>query len=166
MASQTDATDPAEPDLYWAGHSGWAMLPGVVVGIVLSAVVMFGLTSAGDLVDLDPKTTAVIRFWVVLLGWLIAGMVWTYRSASFVYRLTPRHLFVDYGMRYPPVPPIDLRDVTNVESRAWALRRLFGVGAVFVHVTNRQPLKLTGIFDPKRFATAIRRAVKAEAERT
>lgn len=164
MAPPTDPTDPAEPDLYWAGHSGWAMIPGVLVGLVLSAFVMFGLTSLGDWLDLAPQTTAMVRFWVVLLGWVAASLVWAYRSASFVYRLTPTRLFVDFGMLDRPSPPISLQEVTKVEARAWSLRRLFGVGAVIVHVAGRQPLRLRGIYRPERFVLAIQRAIKNEAK--
>jgi membrane protein YdbS with pleckstrin-like domain len=160
MAARTDPTDPAEPDLYWAGHSGWAMLPGFVVGLVLSVVVMFGLTSAGDLVNLNPETTAFIRFWVVLIGWVVAGVVWAYRGSSFVYRLTPQHLFVDFGLVYRPVPPIPLDEIEGIESRAWALRRLFGVGAVIVKAKDRPPVVMSGIFRPPQFVAAIRRAMK------
>ena len=160
MTDPTDPTDPAEPDLYWAGHSGWAMLPGLVVGLLLSVVVMFGLTSVGEWVNLDPQTTAFVRFWVVLLGWLVAGVVWAYRGASFVYRLTPNHLYVEFGMIYRPVPPIPLADIEKIEYRAWALRRLFGVGALIVRAAGRPPVVLSGIYRPRQFEAAIRRAMK------
>lgn len=160
MAHATEPDDPAEPDLYWAGHSGWAMLPGAVVGAVVSAVVMLAAPSVGDLVDLSPDTTAFIRFWVVLLGWVAAGAVWAYRGASYVYRLTPRHLYVEFGMLHRPVPPIPLTAITAVERRAWSLRRLFGVGAVVVRADGRPPVRLSGVFRPERFAQAIRRAVQ------
>jgi len=160
MALPPEADDPSEPDLYWAGHSGWAMLPGVVIGAGLSAIVMLAAPSVGNLVDLAPNTTALIRFWLVLVGWIAAGLVWAYRGASFVYRLTPRHLYVDFGSLYRPLPPVALVDVTDVECWAWRLRRVFGVGSVVVRVSGRSPLRMSGIFRPIRFATAIRRAIK------
>ena len=153
-----DAADPAEPDLYWAGHSGWAMLPGVVLGAIASVVVMFGLPRLGDWLGLPDEWTALVRFWLVLLGWAAAGVVWAYRGASFVYRLTPRRLYVDFGMLGRPVPPITLAKVTDVECRAWALRRLFGVGAVVVRAEGRAPVRLRGIYRPDHFADAIRTA--------
>jgi membrane protein YdbS with pleckstrin-like domain len=160
MARPTEPDDPAEPDLYWAGHSGWAMLHGLVVGAALSAVVMLAAPSVGNLVDLSPDTTAFTRFWLIVVGWIVAGLVWAYRGASYVYRLTPRHLFVEYGKLYRPVPPILLTDVAEVECRAWTLRRLFGVGAVVVHSVGRPPVYLGGVFRPHQFADAIRRTVK------
>jgi len=160
MARPTEPDDPAEPDLYWAGHSGWAMLPGLVIGAALSAVVMLAAPSLGSLVDLAPDTTAFVRFWLILVGWIVAGLVWSYRGASFVYRLTPRHLYVEFGRLYRPVPPIRLADVTDIERRAWPLRRLFGVGAVVVHAVDRPPVFLGGVFRPHQFADAVRRAVK------
>jgi uncharacterized membrane protein YdbT with pleckstrin-like domain len=158
MAPPKDPPDPAEPDLYWAGHSGWAMMPGVVVGALASAVVMLGLPRLGEWVNLPDRWTVVLRFWLVLSGWITAGVVWAYRGASFVYRLTPSRLYVDFGMLYPPVPPIPLDRVTGVECRAWALRRLFGVGAVIVRVDGRPPVRLRGIFRPDRLARAIEQA--------
>jgi hypothetical protein len=143
MARPTEPDDPAEPDLYWAGHSGWAMLPGLVIGVAGSAVVMLAAPSVGNLADLSPDTTAFLRFWLVFIGWIAAGLVWAYRGASFVYRLTVR-----------------LADVTAVECRAWSLRRLFGVGAVVVRARSRPPLYLGGVFRPHQFAQAIRRAVQ------
>jgi membrane protein YdbS with pleckstrin-like domain len=160
MAKPTAPDDPAEPDLYWAGHSGFAMLPGAVVGAALSAVVMLAAPSVGEFVDLARDTTAFVRFWLILLGWVAAGLVWAYRGASYVYRLTPRFLFVEYGMLHRPVAPIPLKDITAVEERAWTLRRLFGVGAVVVRSGGRPPVRLSGVFRPERLAQAIRKAVK------
>jgi membrane protein YdbS with pleckstrin-like domain len=160
MAKPTEPHDPAEPDLYWAGYSGWAMLPGLVIGVAVSAVVMLAAPSVGNLVDLSPDRTAFIRFWIVLVGWIVAGLVWSYRGASLVYRLTPRHLFVEFGRLYRPVPPIPLTEVTNVECQGWTLGRLFRVGEVLVRADGRPPLRLGGVFRPQQFAQAIRRAVK------
>jgi membrane protein YdbS with pleckstrin-like domain len=160
MAAPKEPADPAEPDLYWSGHSGWAMMPGVVVGGIASAVVMLGLPRLGDWLNLPDDWTAVVRFWLVLLGWAGAGLVWAYRGASFVYRLTSSRLYVDYGMLYRPVPPIPLELIDRVECRAWALRRLFGVGSVLVQAEGRPPVRLRGIFRPDRLARAIEDAVR------
>jgi len=165
MHPATEPPDPAEPDLYWAGHSGWAMLPSLVVGAMVSAIIMLGAPPVGNLIGLPSDWTAFLTFWLVLLGWIGAAIDWSYRGAAFVYRLTPRRLYADFGMLYRPVPPIPLTDVTNIEHRAWALRRLFGVGSVIVHAKGRPPLRLRGIFRPDRFADAIRTAVRqAQAE--
>lgn len=158
MAPPTVSPDPAEPDLYWSGHSGWAMLPGLVVGAALSAMVMLGLLPLGDRVDLPEDTVAFLRFWLVLLGWAAAGLVWAYRGASYVYRLTPSHLYFDFGMLSRPQPPVPLAEVTGVETRGWALRRLFGVGTVIVRAEGRKPVRLTGVYRPRRFAAAVRSA--------
>lgn len=160
MAAATDPTDPAEPDLYWAGHSGWAMLPGLVIGGAVSAVIMLGAPPVAGWVNLAPDVTAFICFWLVLIGWGMAGLVWAYRGASYVYRLTPKHLYVDFGMMHRPVPAIPLSDVEAVEHMAWRLRRWFGVGAVVIHVRGRDPVRLRGVFRPVRLARAIRTAVR------
>jgi uncharacterized membrane protein YdbT with pleckstrin-like domain len=160
MARPNDPTDPAEPDQYWAGYSGWAMMPGAAIGAAVSAVVMLAGPPVGRWVDLPPETTAFIRFWLVLLGWIAAGLIWAYRGASYIYRLTPRHLFLEFGMFFRPVRPIVLTEIESVECRAWSLRRLFGVGAVIVRAKGREPLRLSGVFRPHKFAQAIRHAVE------
>lgn len=160
MPSAPDPPDPAEPDLYWAGHSGWAMLPGAVLGIIASGAVMLSAPPVGDFIHLPPDWTAFLRFWLVLLGWIAAALVWSYRGAAFVYRLTPVHLCADFGILYRPFLPIPLTDVTAVELRAPALRRLFGVGSVIVRAKGRPPVRLRGIFRPDRFAAVIDAAVR------
>ena len=163
MIADGHSRDPSEPDLYWSGQSGFAMLPGVLIGALASVVVMLGAPPLGDWIRMPEEKIAFIRFWVVLLGWLALALVWSYRGAAFVYRLTPSHLFVDFGMLYRPVPPVPLTSVQRVECQAWALRRLFRVGSVIVFAEGRDPVKLRGIYCPHLFADAIREAVRQKA---
>src|SRR5438309_1073113 len=128
MANHDLLPDPSEPDLYWSGQSGFAMLPGLVVGVLASVIVMLGLPPLGQWINLPEDWIAFVRFWLVLIGWLALGLVWSYRGAAFVYRLTPTRLYVDFGILYRPVPSILLADMTKVECRAWAFRRMFHVG--------------------------------------
>jgi hypothetical protein len=161
MKPSAEPPDPAEPDLYWAGHSGWAMVPGFVLGVIASAAVMLSAPPIGRWVDMPPDWTAFLRFWLVFLGWVAAGIVWAYRGASFVYRLTPLRLYMDFGMLYRPVPPIALVEIDDVECRAWRLGRTFAIGSVIVNAKDRAPIRLRGIFNPRRFADAIRAAVRS-----
>ncbi len=158
MADEPERPDPSELDLFWSGQSGFAMLPGLVIGVLASAVVMLAAPPIGDWIRLPEELTAFLRFWLVLIGWIILGLIWSYRGAAFVYRLTSSHLYIDFGMLYRPTPPIELTSVTNVECQAWALRRLFRVGSVIVSVAGREPVRLRGIFHPQLFADAIRAA--------
>lgn len=151
------STDPAEPDLYWAGPSGWAMIPGALLGGVLSAVLMFGGPPVAARIGMDADWGTFLWFWVAIAGWAAAGLVWAYRGACFVYRLTPRHLYTDFGPLYRPMAPVELRAVTAVECPVGPLRRLLNVGPVVVRVGDR-PLRLPGVFRPDAFAQAIRDA--------
>ncbi len=151
--------DPAEPDLYWAGASGWAMLPGVLVGVALSAIAMFALPPLGSWIGLDAEWTAFGLFWLTVIAWVLAGLTWAYRGASYVFRLTPTRLYLEFGRLSPPVRPIELRDVTAVEVRGWRLRQLFGVGSVIVRSTGREPVRMRGIYRPTQFAKAIQSAI-------
>ena len=161
MLDLKDTIDPSEPDLYWSGHSGFAMLPGMVIGVLLSAAFMFGALPLAEWLDLPEDWTVFVRFWLILLGWTAAGLVWVYRAASFVYRLTPTRLYIDFGMLYRPTSPIELSKVTSVVCRAWVLRRLFRVGSIIIHSKDRAPVRLRGLFRPELFASAIESAVDA-----
>lgn len=165
MLASKDAIDPSEPDLYWSGHSGFATLPGVVIGGLLSAIFMLGALPLAEWLHLPEDWTVFVRFWLILLGWTAAGLVWTYRGASFVYRLTPSRLYIDFGMLYRPVPPVVLSQVTDVVCRAWILRRLFRVGSIIIHSKDRGPVRLRGIFRPDLFAAAIQAAVEKSRTR-
>ena len=158
MSSAPRLVDPAEPDLFWSGHSGWATLPSIVVGVFSSATFMLGAEYLSRWTRLNDEWTAFVAFWIILICWAGMAIVWTYRSAGFVYRLTPKTLYVDFGMFYRPTPPIPLASITDVKCRAWALRRLFGVGSIMVYSEGRAPLRLRGIFQPERFAEAILKA--------
>jgi membrane protein YdbS with pleckstrin-like domain len=159
MTDPSNAPDPSETDLYWSGQSGFAMLPGLVIGVLASAIVMLGLPPLGQWIHLPEDWIAVVRFWLVLVGWVALGLIWSYRGAAFVYRLTSAHLFLDFGIFFRPTPPISLASVTKIECRAWALRRLFHVGSVIVYARGRKPVRLRGIFQPQLFAQAIEIAV-------
>ncbi len=158
MFAEPSPVDPSEPDLYWSGHSGWATLPSIVIGIVISATLMLGAEYLSEWTQLHDEWAAFAAFWMILFCWAGMAIVWTYRSASFVYRLTPKTLYSDFGMLYGPTPPIPLASITDVACRASALRRMFGVGSVMVVSEGRAPLRLRGIFQPERFAEAILKA--------
>jgi len=158
MPELPPVADPSEPDLFWSGHSGWAILPSIVVGVVASAAFMLGAEYLSEWTILHDEWAAFAAFWVILICWAGMAIVWTYRSAGFVYRLTPKHLFVDFGKVYRPTPPIPLASINEVKCRAWVLRRWFGVGSVMIYSEGRDPLRLRGIFQPERFAEAILKA--------
>jgi len=155
MAAESPLVDPSQPDLFWSGHSGWATLPSIVIGVAMSATVMLGAEYLSQWTLLHDEWAAFAAFWVILICWAGMAIVWTYRSASFVYRLTSKALYLDFGRLYGPTPPILLASITDVKCRAWALRRLFGVGSVIVSSEGCAPLRLRGIFHPERFAEAI-----------
>src|SRR5262249_28250619 len=159
MAASPGPPDPAQPDLYWSGPSGWAMIPGVLIGGAVSLIVLFGLPPIGRWVGLPPDWTSFLLFWLTLFGWIALGLVWAYRGASFVYRLTPSHLYVDFGMLYRPVAPIELAQVVGARGGAWGRGGVCGVGWLMVRGEARPPLWLRAIFRPERFAAVIRDAV-------
>ena len=161
MTGSDPIVDPSEPELYWAGPSGWATVPGILVGGAISAVAMIFLPPLGEWISLPADWTAFAVFWLVVATWVVVGLLWIYRGACFVYRLTSQHLFLDFGWLYRPTAPIKVGHIKEVQVRAWALRRLFAVGAVVIVVDGRVTMRLRSIFRPEEFADAIRKAVEA-----
>lgn len=158
MTTETRSNDPALADLYWAGPSGYAVLPTVIIGGVLSPVVLLGMRPLSGWFNLSEEGTSFLHFGTILVPWLIAGAIWTYRSASFVYRLTPTHLHVDYGMLFRPFPPIAMAEIVAVTATRW--QRWLRFGTVIVNLRGRPRLKLRHVHRPELFAAAIARQAK------
>jgi uncharacterized membrane protein YdbT with pleckstrin-like domain len=159
MSDSSHDSAAAHRDLYWAGPSGWATVPGILVGGAVSAVAMIVMPPLGEWVRLPADWTAFVVFWLVILVWAFVGLVWIYRGACFVYRLTPSHIFLDFGWLYRPTAAIALDRIETVKIRAWLLRRLFHVGAVVI-IHDGQSTRLRSVFRPELFADAIRAAIQ------
>ena len=154
-------TDPAETDLAWRGYSGWAMLPSFAVCILLSAVLLMGGWFFDEIRGIGERVGSLAFFYIVWAIWIVQGVRWLYRGATYVYRLTPRHIFIDRGFMWPPEPAIDLTKVTRIEVGSNALARLFGAGWLCVYIEGREPVCLSGLLRPKEFARLIEAAVKS-----
>ena len=71
-ALPTEPPDSGQPDLYWAGVSGWAMLPAALVGGAVSAVAMLAGPRLGSLVGLPADWTTFVLFWLTVAAWITA----------------------------------------------------------------------------------------------
>ena len=152
--------DPSQPDLAWRGYSGWAMLPGFVICGVLTAFLLMSSYILDDVRGIVQKIGYLAVFAVAGAIWIFQLFRWLYRGAAYVYRLTPKFLFVDRGFLYNPEPAVDLAKVVKVKWGADWLGRFFGVGWVAVGAEGRDELTLTGLRRPAAFAEEIEAAVK------
>jgi uncharacterized membrane protein YdbT with pleckstrin-like domain len=157
MPSHQQTDDPAQAERAWIGYHPRAAAPAVVVATVLSLVVWTGRWYLGALVALADRVGALAVFAPVWCLWLVLVALYAYRAATYTYRLTDRAVLVDYGFRHRPVPPVWLRDITQVRTGGDWLHRLLGVGWVEVQTADRL-VRLAGVRDPEAFAKLIREA--------
>jgi hypothetical protein len=155
--------DPSQPDLSWRGFSGWAMLPSFALCIVLSAVLLTGGWYIDEMRGLGERFGWWVFFQITVAIWIVQLLRWLYRGASYVYRLTPKFLYVDRGFLYSPIPAIDLAKVMKVSWGSGFFGRVLGVGWVVVEAAEREPIALTGLLRPAAFAEEIE-AVVAKAK--
>lgn len=153
-------SDPSESDLAWRGYSGWAMLPSFTVCILLSVVLLTSRWFIEDVRGIGEKIGSLVFFWITWAIWGIQILRWLYRGASYVYRLTPKHLFIDRGFLHSPELPIALASVTRVEVGSNLLARFFNAGWVCVFVERREPVCMSGLLFPEQFAREIEAAIK------
>jgi hypothetical protein len=152
--------DPSQPDLAWRGYSGLAMLPSFVVCGALSALLLM----SGWLFD-DARGIVERIGYLAVVGttgavWIAQLFRWLYRGSTYIYRLTPWHLFIDHGFLYDRQPAVDLAGVTQVRWGADLFGRFFGTGWVAIGVADRAELKLGGVRRPAAFAELIDASVK------
>ena len=159
-----DSTDPSEPDLAWRGYSGWTLLPSSVVCIALSVLLLTGSWFFDDIRRIGREFGSLIYFQLTVAIWIVQLSRLFYRGSMYVYRLTPRFLFIDRGFLYNPDPRVDLTKVAHVISGGNMLNRLVGVGWVEIVAMGGAAVKLTGITRPAEFVKEIESAVgKAKA---
>jgi hypothetical protein len=156
----TMAPDPSQPDLAWRGYSGWAMLPGFIVCGFMSACLLMSSWFFDEARGVEQKIGSLTVFGLAWAVWIFQLFRWLYRGASYVYRLTPKFLFVDRGFLYNPEPPVDLAKEVNVKWGADWLGRFIGVGWVALAAEGREELTLTGVRRPAAFAEEIEAAAK------
>jgi membrane protein YdbS with pleckstrin-like domain len=152
--------DPSQTDLAWRGYSGWAMLPGFVVCGVISALLLTSTWFFDEARGVVAQIGSLAVFGIVWAIWIFQIFRWFYRGATYVYRLTPRFLFVERGFLYNPTPAIDLFRVGVVKWSAGWLGRFFGVGSVTLEGEGGAEFTMTGIRRPAAFAEEIEAAVK------
>ena len=157
MATDGRAGDPAQADRVWAGYHPRAAAPALAAAAVASLVVCVGRWHQDDLSELAKRAGALAVFALAWGVWPVLGAVYLYRAATYTYRLTDRAVLIDFGFRYRPVPPVWLREVTEVRSGAGPVGRLLGVGWVEVRTADRA-VRLTGVRRPNALAGRIREA--------
>ena len=148
--------DPAQADLAWSGYHPRAAVP---VLVLASAAALFVSTGRHYLDDFSALAARVSALALFALPWAAcACAAYLYKCVTYTYRLTDRAVHADFGPLFRPVPPLELRDVSEVRARAGPLGRLLGVGRVEVRGAGRV-LRLPGVRDPEALANRIRAAV-------
>ncbi len=155
MPSHRRADDPAQADRAWVGYHPRAATPAIVAAAAASLVVWTGRWYLEDLSALADRVGALAVFALAWCVWPGLAAVYLYRAATYTYRLTDRAVLVDFGFWHRPVPPVWLRDVTQVRTGGGWMHRQLGVGWVEVRTPDRT-VRLPGVRYPEAFAELVR----------
>ena len=154
-----------ETDIWWGSYAGRTMLPGFLLCLVLTIILLAldaylgSRQSRSDLVS-----SAVLGVAGAL--WLFQGTRWLYRMTAINYRLTNRRLLYTRGFKLVEGWAIDLAHIKHVGVVSGPVERLLGVGRIRIHVENETapPIVLDGVLAPEHVARTIhRRARQARA---
>jgi len=137
------------------------MLPSFIVCGAVSIVLLTGRWFIAEADNLVERIGVLVLFGLIWGMWIIQSLGWIYRGATYMYRLTPRWLFIDRGFLWKPEPAIELDKVSQVVSGGDRLGRWFGVGWVEIRAGNQEVRRLYGILKPEAFATKIRETIRA-----
>jgi membrane protein YdbS with pleckstrin-like domain len=149
---ETPTDDRSQVDLYWAGYSGVALLPGAIGYLVLAYVLIAFGPSVFAFLGLDPDWGAFLLFQSIVIVGIGIALLGLYRGACFVYRVTATHLYCDFGSFSKPTPRLDLALFQRAVVRQGPVQRLLHVGSVTVLSADRKPLRLAGLLHPEKFA--------------
>ena len=150
-------------DCAWRGYDPRAMVPGLAVAAVISALLVSGRWYLDDLSRFADRVGALAVYAMALAVWPGLIVVLVYRCVTYTYRLTDRAVLIDRGFRFRPEPHVLLADLTGVTSGCSWLGRRLGVGWVQLAIGGRV-VKLSGVRNPAAFAEAIRAAAAGKPD--
>src|SRR2546427_7200789 len=145
--SSEDGTQPAsqlegeEVDLWRDSYAWLSMLPSLVLGALLTAIIVgvawYLGAWRGALWARSMAQAFMGALWVGLL------IVWSYRLLTVNYRLTTRRIFCERGFRHPGDPGLPLNHIAIVSVDFGLMDRILGVGLVRVITKDEQLPTLT-----------------------
>jgi membrane protein YdbS with pleckstrin-like domain len=155
------ASETEETDVWWGSYAGRAMLPGFLLCLVLTIILLaldwqFGSWhSRYDLISSGILGLAGA-------AWLFQGTRWFYRMIAVNYRLTNRRLLYSRGFKLPDTWAIDLPHITEVSVERGPVERLLGLGRIHIQVRDGKSRRfvLDGVTAPEHVARTIRRRVR------
>jgi membrane protein YdbS with pleckstrin-like domain len=150
-----------ESDVWWGSYAGRAMLPGFLVCLVLTILL---LALDWYLESRRSRSDLLSSAFLSLAGaiWLFQGTRWLYRILAINYRLTNRRLMYTQGFNLPETWAIDLAHITEVSVKRGPLERLLGVGRITIQVKDADSSRfvLDGVLAPEHVARTLRRRVR------
>src|SRR5579883_294544 len=151
--------DPAQTDHAWVGYHPRAAVPTLALATIASLLIWTGRWYLTELSELADELGALVVFALAWCVWPGLIAVYLYRAVTYTYRLTDRAVLVDFGFWFRPVPPLWLKEITEVRAGAVGLNWWLGVGWVEVRTTGRV-VRLLGVRHADAFADQIRTAAK------
>jgi hypothetical protein len=158
------AADPGQQDLAWKGFSSAALLPSFLACAALTLLLLTGGWFFEEIRVIGEEVGWFLFFGLTIVIWAVQTLRVLYRGATYVYRLTPRYLFIDRGFLSRRAEPLDLASVIDVVWGHGWLGGPFDVGWVLVRGGDGREEWLTGIKHPGAFAAQIRHQAKSAKE--
>lgn len=156
-AVQAPAAQDQEIDVWWGAYDPRALVPGVLVGLTNTLLVII----LAWLLWRDHGLSDSLARWLAyylnafLWAWHLVGWGWT--LASTTYRLTTQRLLIWHGFRQLPPPPVHLRDLVEVQVQQTPLEKYLGVGKLLLHMRGSEERRLlAGVRHPQEIAGLIR----------
>jgi uncharacterized membrane protein YdbT with pleckstrin-like domain len=157
----TPAADSAqEVEVWWGGYAGRTMLPAFALCFLLTAVVVLVASLVWQEEHLSDAVISHFALYLIVALWAVVLVRWAYVTVTISYRLTTRHLLVEYGLAHPGLPPLPLETIAKVKVEQNAWERLVGVGRLRIETTNGRTECLPGVHAPAVVADEILRRVQ------
>jgi membrane protein YdbS with pleckstrin-like domain len=154
-------SDNQETDVWWGSYAGRTMLPGFVICLVLTIVLLALDAYLGSQQWRSDLISSAILATAGAL-WLFEGTRWVYRTIAVNYRLTNRRLLYMRGFKLPDSRAVELARISQVTVASGPIERLLGVGRISIQLENESSpsLVLDGVLAPEHVARTIRRRVR------
>lgn len=149
--------DPSEQEIAWRAYSTRAMLPSFTVCLLATVLLLTGVWYVEPMHRLAEAIGTIFFFALTLAVWLIQFLRWLYRVTTYTYRITDRHIHIDKGFLYRPIAPVAWSEIQDIQWGGTFLDRWMGVGWVKIRTRSGRRVKLSGVYDPARLASDLKR---------
>ncbi|HEV2948359.1 MAG TPA: hypothetical protein VGX70_13355 [Gemmataceae bacterium] len=151
-----------ETDIWWGSYAGRTMIPGFVVCILLTTLIIWGVWLIWPEPDNRPHLERYTTYILAGAVWSFQLIRWGYRILAINYRLTTHRLFCQRGFQRAGMTAIDLAKIATVRIERAPLENQLKVGRLRIIPVDpsQPPLLLEGVWRPNQIAALIMKQVQ------